>query len=189
MTTNPTRVANEGQGLDDLQLEDPELKDLLARCSAPAPPPGLFERALRHAVSGERQLRQSSRPLLLGFGALVAASVVILVVGSLAPNFLRPDAGELPMVSVNLYEPETVRLVFAAESPLAGATMTVRLPEGIELEGFPGEREIRWETSLEEGRNLLPLTLVATRPAGGALEARLQHDSRDRTFRLWIDVG
>lgn len=203
MKTKLTRVTAEHPELKDLRLEDPELEGLrledpelhalLARCSAPAPPPGLFERTLRHAANAaqrERQLRrQKSRRLYAGFGALVAASVVLVVGTTLATDFLRPDAGELPMVSVSLYEPETVRLVFAADSPLADATMTVTLPEGIELAGFPGEREIRWETSLNEGRNLLPLTLIATRPAGGALEARLQHDARDRTFRLWIDVG
>ncbi len=179
MKTNLTRVAD----------EDPELRALLARCSVPAPPPGLFERALRHAARQEQQRPAARSRLFSGFGALIAASVVILVVGSLATDFLRPGAGELPMVSMDLYQPETVRLVFAADSALAGATMTVRLPDGIELQGFPGEREIRWETSLSEGRNLLPLTLVATTPAGGPLEARLEHDSRDRTFRLWIEVG
>ncbi len=194
MKTKLTRAADEDMKFedakfDDMKLEDPELQALLRRCSAPPPPPGLFDRALRHAMSAEGRARQRSRRLISGIGGLIAASVVILVVGSLAANMLRPDGGELPMVHISLSEPETVRLVFAAESPLADATMTVTLPEGIELKGFPGEREIRWETSLTEGRNLLPLTLIARRPDGGALEARLQHDSRDRTFRVWIDVG
>jgi hypothetical protein len=67
--------------------------------------------------------------------------------------------------------------------------MTVRLPPGVELEGFPGEREIRWATSLAEGRNLLPLTLIVTAPGRREIEARLEHESRDRTFRLRIDAG
>ena len=60
---------------------------------------------------------------------------------------------------------------------------------GIELDGFPGQREITWETSLSEGKNLLPLTLVAVTPTGGELLARLEHDNRNRTFRLQVEVG
>jgi hypothetical protein len=67
--------------------------------------------------------------------------------------------------------------------------LTVTLPEGIELAGFPGQREITWETSLVEGRNLLPLELVALTAAGGEVLARLEHDNRGRTFRLRVNIG
>ncbi len=87
-----------------------------------------------------------------------------------------------------LEEPRTVNLVFASATSLDSATLTVSLPEGIELEGFPGQREISWETSLSEGKNFLPLTLIALTPTGGELLARLEHDDRDRTFRLQVDV-
>jgi hypothetical protein len=87
-----------------------------------------------------------------------------------------------------LAEPRTVNLVFASATALDSATLTVSLPDGIQLDGFPGQREITWETSLQEGRNLLPLTLVALTPVGGELLAHLEHDDRDRTFRLRVDV-
>jgi hypothetical protein len=79
--------------------------------------------------------------------------------------------------------------VFASATALDSATLTVTLPEGIELAGFPGQREIAWQTSLVEGKNLLPLKLVALTPAGGELLARLEHDNRNRTFRLRVDVS
>jgi len=72
---------------------------------------------------------------------------------------------------------------------LQKATLTVSLPIGVELAGFPGQREISWETSLNEGRNLLPLKLIALTPAGGELLARLEHEDRDRVFRLQLDVS
>ena len=62
-------------------------------------------------------------------------------------------------------------------------------PDGIELAGFPGQREITWRTRLAEGRNLLPLELVAVTPLGGEVLARLEHDNRERTFRLRIEVS
>ena len=67
--------------------------------------------------------------------------------------------------------------------------MTVLLPEGIEMSGFPGQREVTWETSLRAGKNLLPLKLIATSPYGGEVLATLRHDDRGRTFRLRVDVG
>ncbi len=101
-----------------------------------------------------------------------------------------PEAeSTIPGVSIALAEPRTVNLVFASATALDSATLTVTLPDGIELDGFPGQREITWETSLSEGKNLLPLTLVAVTPAGGELLARLEHDDRDRTFRLRVNVG
>jgi len=82
-----------------------------------------------------------------------------------------------------------VNLVFASTEALNAATLTVSLPDGVELAGFPGQREITWETNLNAGKNLLPLTLIALTPTGGEVLARLQHKDRDRTFRLQIQVG
>jgi hypothetical protein len=72
---------------------------------------------------------------------------------------------------------------------MESATLTVSLPNGVELAGFPGQSEISWETSLNEGRNLLPLKLIALTPVGGELLARLEHEDRDRVFRLQLDVS
>jgi hypothetical protein len=88
-----------------------------------------------------------------------------------------------------LAEPRTVNLVFSSTEVLEGATLTVSLPDGVELAGFPGQREISWETNLAVGKNLLPLKLIALTPAGGVVLARLEHDDRDRTFRLRVEVS
>jgi len=89
---------------------------------------------------------------------------------------------------MTLEEPRTVNLVFASATALDSAMLTVTLPDGLELAGFPGQREIKWQTSLNEGKNFLPLTLIAVSPMGGEVLARLEHNDRNRTFRLRIDV-
>ncbi len=66
--------------------------------------------------------------------------------------------------------------------------MTVILPQGIEVEGFAGSREITWMTSLNAGKNVLPLTLIATSPQGGELLATLRHEGDDKTFRVKVTV-
>jgi len=94
----------------------------------------------------------------------------------------------VPGVTMALEEPRTVNLVFSSAEALANATMTVMLPPGVEIEGFQGQREITWMTSLKEGKNVLPLTLIATTPHGGELLATLQHEDDDRLFRVQVTV-
>ena len=138
----------------------------------------------------EGSRRQRNKWMLTGFGAAIAATIAVWMIGGMLLNDPQlPDAEmTIPGVTMALAEPRTVNLVFASATALDSATLTVSLPDGIELDGFPGQREITWETSLNEGRNLLPLTLIALTPTGGELLARLEHKDRDRTFRLRVDV-
>ncbi len=170
-------------------MEEQELLDLLKDYPVPEAEAGFYDRALVRAVhKGSR--RQRNRWMLTGFGSAIAAGLAIWAISAMlmtAPQL--PDAAPtIPGVTIAMEQEHTVRLVFASAEALDSATLTVSLPEGIELAGFPGQREITWETSLQEGKNLLPLTLIALTPAGGELLARLEHDDRNRTFRLRVDV-
>ena len=151
---------------------------------------GFYDQALARATH-EGTRRQRNKWMMAGFGAAVAATIAAWMVGGLLlndPQLPDPDA-TIPGVTIAMEEPRTVNLVFASAAALDAATLTVTLPDGVELDGFPGQREVTWQTSLKEGRNLLPLTLVALTPAGGELLARLEHDDRDRVFRLRLDVS
>ena len=169
--------------------DDYEIQPLLKGYPMPEAAAGFYDQALVRATH-EGSRRQRNRWLMTGFGSAIAASIAIWVISGVlltTPDLPNPGA-TIPGVSIAMEQPHTVNLVFASATSLDSATLTVSLPEGIELDGFPGQREITWETSLNEGRNLLPLTLVALSPAGGELLARLEHDNRDRTFRLRVDV-
>ena len=174
----------------DANKQEREIIELLQDYPAPAPDEGFYERALVRATH-EGSKRQRNRWMMTGFGAAIAATIAAWVIGGMLLNEPQlPDAGAaIPGVTIALAEPRTVNLVFASAKALDSATLTVTLPDGIELDGFPGQREITWETSLSEGKNLLPLTLVAVTPTGGELLARLEHEDRDRTFRLQVEVG
>jgi hypothetical protein len=169
--------------------EERELLDLLKDYPVPEAEAGFYDRALVRAVhKGSR--RQRNRWMLAGFGSAIAAGLAIwMITAMLMTTPQLPDAEPaIPGVTIAMEQEHTVRLVFSSAEALDSATLTVSLPDGIELAGFPGQREITWETSLQEGRNLLPLTLVALTPAGGELLARLEHKDRNRTFRLRVDV-
>ncbi|MDH3350969.1 MAG: hypothetical protein OEM51_05435 [Gammaproteobacteria bacterium] len=174
---------------EDINKQDQEIQALLKDYPMPAADAGFYDQALIRATH-EGSRRQRNKWLLTGFGAAIAATIAVWMIGGiLLTGPQLPDAGStIPGVTVALEEPRTVNLVFASATALDSATLTVTLPDGIELNGFPGQREITWETSLNEGRNLLPLTLIALTPTGGELLARLEHKDRDRTFRLRVDV-
>lgn len=148
-----------------------------------------FSQALaKAAADGSRRVRY--RYWVRGFASAVAAGVAIFAV---ALMFLQPpqqtDGAGIPTVSMTLEDVRTVNLVFASAEMLDEATLTVTLPDGVEIVGFEGQREITWMTSLSVGRNVLPLKLVATSPVGGELLATLRHENDDRTFRLKVEIS
>lgn len=170
--------------------QEGKLLGLLKNHPAPAADDGFYDRALRRALhTGSR--RQRNRWLMTGFGSAIAAGVLILLVSGLIFNTGEtPTPGDaIPGVSIALLAPSTVNLMFASNEALDDATLTVLLPEGIELAGFPGQREVSWQTSLAPGKNILPLQLVAVSPTGGEVLARLEHKDRNRTFRLRVKVS
>jgi hypothetical protein len=173
-----------------LDKQDQEIQALLRDCPVPEASEGFFDQALVRATH-EGSRRQRNRWLMTGFGSAVAAGLVLWMVGGfLLPMQELPAADPaIPGITMTLEEPRTINLVFASAEPLDAATLTVLLPEGIEMSGFPGQREVTWETSLRAGNNRLPLKLIATSPVGGEVLATLRHDDRGRTFRLRVDVG
>ena len=174
----------------DIDKQDQEVLELLKDYPMAAADAGFYDRALARATH-EGTRRQRNRWIMTGFGSAVAAGLALWLIGGFfltAPQTNGP-AAEIPDVVMTLATPHTVNLVFASTSNLDAATLTVTLPDGIELAGFPGQRQIAWQTSLVEGKNLLPLELIALTPAGGEMLAQLEHDNRKRSFRLRIDVS
>jgi hypothetical protein len=175
---------------DEQTTDDREIQALLKDYPVPQAAPGFYDRAIARATVVSAR-RQRNRWLLTGFGSAVAAGLALWMFG--AAWFANPDLpaidAAIPGVTMALEEPRTVNLVFSSASVLDSAMLTVSLPDGVELAGFPGQREITWETSLNVGKNVLPLTLIALTPAGGELLARLEHDDRNRTFRLRLDIS
>lgn len=167
-----------------------ELQQRLAEygnSTMPRPDTAFYDRAIaRAAHAGAR--RQRSRWFMTGFGGAVAAALMVWIVSGAFFTAADFDDPAIPSVTMAMASPQTFNLVFASTTPLIDASMTVTLPDGIEIEGFAGQREITWRTSLKVGNNILPLTLIATSPAGGELLATLRHEDDDKIFRLQVTV-
>jgi anti-sigma factor RsiW len=166
------------------------LRGLLKDYPVPAPDDAYFDQALAKA-SHVSTNGQRNRWFMTGFGGAIAAGLLAWVIGGTILQTTEPveSVASIPGVTMVLEEPRTVNLVFSSATELDDAVLTVNLPAGIEIEGFAGQREITWMTSLQAGKNILPLRLIAMTPHGGELLARLEHDDRDRTFRIRVEVS
>lgn len=185
-----TRHVSECSECREVVASAESLKDQLAyfgEITRPQPSAGFYDRALARAAQ-EGTRRQRNRWVMTGFGSAIAATLMIWVVSSVFFATPEMDTPAIPGVTMALEAPKTFNLVFSSASALTEASMTVVLPDGIELKGFAGQKEITWMTSLVEGRNVLPLTLIATTPVGGELLATLQHQDDNKTFRLQVSV-
>ena len=174
----------------EMDQRDQEILALLKDYPMPEAAAGYYDQALVRATH-EGSRRQRNRWLLTGFGSAIAAGLAIWMIGGFfftTPELPGADP-TIPGVTMTLAEPQTINLVFASTEALEAATLTVQLPPGIEISGFPGQREVTWETSLAAGKNFLPLKLIATSPQGGEVLATLRHDDRGRTFRLRVDIS
>jgi anti-sigma factor RsiW len=170
---------------DERQLRE-SLRDYGAS-RMPRPDAAFFDRALAKAAQNGTR-RQRNRWIMTGAGGTIAAGLVLWMLGGAFLNMPVAPEAAIPSIAMTLEEPRNLNLVFSSATALANATMTVVLPPGVEVAGFAGQREITWITSLTAGKNVLPLTLIATSPQGGELMATLQHEGDDRTFRVQVIV-
>ena len=76
--------------------------------------------------------------------------------------------------------------LFGLESPeaLANAEVRVELRGAVGLDGYAGQRELRWSTDLDRGVNQLTLPVVASDASGGQVVVEVIHGDKRRTFVL-----
>jgi len=156
-----------------------ELRSELRRLPAPALRAGFAEQALARAAAAPRR-----REAVLG---MALAASLVLGLGVAAILFaVRPDPVQTLVLTAQ--QPESVRLMFNAAKALPDATLSLTLPENVEIVGYGDRRELSWTTDLREGGNLLRLPLVVRGATGGELVARVSSGASSRTFRLKIEV-
>src|SRR5712691_170431 len=159
------------------------LQAALRTLPAPTPHPGFVDRALSRATGVAAGTVRTPRRGV--FGMALAAS---LVLGVAVGVFLATQPAPAQTVALTLERPEMVRLMFSSAKPLQAATLSLALPENVELVGYGDRRELSWQTDLREGGNLLQLPLVAHGAAKDQLVARLSHGGTSKTFRLKFEV-
>ncbi|MCC6207933.1 MAG: zf-HC2 domain-containing protein [Gammaproteobacteria bacterium] len=167
-----------------LLASERDLRQALRDLPVPAPSEAFFDRAIAQAVT--RNHRQYRR--MPGLGLALAASVMmVFAVGILYKSGPAP-VQDIPGLAIALNQHQDVSLVLESEQSMEKARFTIRLPEGIEVSGYPGQRELSWEGSLAQGKNLLVLPVEAHSGRGGDLVAVVTHTGKRKNFVLRMDV-
>jgi hypothetical protein len=118
-------------------------------------------------------------------GAAAAAALLVMLWG-VPQRAGSPPEGTADGVRMALYEAREIGLAIDAETAVAGATLTILLEGGIDLVGFGERREVRWQTDLDAGTNLLSLPILAHSIEEGRLTAVVEHG--DKTQRIDVRV-
>ena len=165
-----------------------KLQRALSAYPVQGPSPGFFDQALQEATREQARPTQPGRWTARQAGALAAGIAVLLVGGLFLHNPELTGSDAVTGVSMAVHETRTINLVFASATDLEGVSLTVALPEGVELAEYQGLDEVRWTTRLQAGKNVLPLQLVAIGGSGGELVARLQHEGDEKVFTVRVAV-
>jgi hypothetical protein len=174
-------LAEHLRGCQDCALERDAMRALQAQLAAlPVTPAraGFADRVLAAAYAAQPAVQpatpRSRVPAWLG-GALAAS--LLLATGMW---FGRQSLPEVMAVS-----DQPVRLVFRSEDALAGVTIELNLPEGVELSGYPGQRHLVWQSDIQAGPNLLELP-VQVHGRGGVLTAPQNRGSERRELSVRV---
>lgn len=123
------------------------------------------------------------------WAALAATLVIGVALGLLLAQRDEPGTTLEP---VELASGGEQRIAIAIESPREydDVEFVVELPDGVELAGFPGQRQVRWTGELAEGRSRLRLPLrVLNEAQDGNLVTRVRHADGERRLVVPLADG
>lgn len=149
------------------------------------PEPGFAARALHTARTAQPEgMRRPRYGFAAGFASALAASLAVWLVAALP----HPPAAAGPSITVARDQAQTINLVVNVPQDMPDAILAVHLPEATELAGYPGERQLLWQTSLRRGENLLALPVIVRGATAGELVATVTHGDQQKIFRLQLRV-
>ena len=153
-------------------------------------PEGLFTRVVQDVVTNAEPGKSGYGFWHgTGFGAAVAASVIMAVIAFGVVQFPGNGATATHDVEIALNETRNVNIAIEAGRDFAEATVSVFLSGDVELAGFGSKKEISWNTSLVQGVNQLSLPIVATGLSGGTLLVRLDNDGAEKVCLVNLKIS
>ena len=102
---------------------------------------------------------------------------------------LQERVADRPEVRIALNQRSNVTVTLETPEALPNAEVRVELRGAVALDGYAGQRELRWSTNLDSGVNQLTLPVVASQASGGQVLVEVTHGVKRRTFVLDVRVG
>jgi hypothetical protein len=179
-------------GCDDCRSVLRAVEALRAMRAEPLPvaPDEAATRAIDYAVAWPPAKRY--RPGFVGgmvSGLAVAAAIGAVAFGLWLRGLGGSDGAVVPQVRLALNEPHAVTVTLESPEPLVAADVRVELRGAVALDGYDGQRELRWQTNLDRGVNQLTLPVIALGASGGQVLVEVTHGDKRRTFVLDVRAG
>ncbi len=175
------------QSCADCRTEYRFAEDILRQCQQqPAIKPRAgYEQRMLHFLTQPTPKPRFIFPAWFAAG-FATAFAALLVVWFMAFDFTEPNQDSMPIITVELptLQSRKVNLVFNSPRHIQNAAMSIELPVGAEIVGYPGQRKLEWQTTLKQGSNRLSLPIIIQGKQGGILLARISHEGQTRTFKL-----
>jgi hypothetical protein len=171
---------------DDCQSAQRALEAMRTLREAAAPPvaEGAIERAIDRALTSPAPGYRRGYLSGVASGVAAAAAVAALAVGIWSSRIDGEDPVAVPEVRLALNRPSDVTMTLESPEALVNAEVRVELRGAVALDGYAGQRELRWSTDLDRGINELRLPVVAIDATGGQVLVEVTHGDKRRTFVL-----
>jgi len=145
---------------------------------------GVFKEVRRHYPdTSYRSLK--AKLFIAGFSTAIAASLVLWFLSTLFIVQQQTITGSDEMM-ISMNTTQSVRLMFESPSDLDQVTLSIDLPENIELSGYSGQSELSWITSFEKGKNILSLPVIAIEQGEGEIIAQLRYGNKVKVYHLKV---
>jgi hypothetical protein len=143
----------------------------------------LLERAYQRHRSVARGRHAMAATLLAGFIGGAAFWAAVSGVRQESPAY--PMISHAQTIALPIAGIKNISLAIDSDRALADVTFTIELPDGVEVDGYPGQRELSWQGQLQAGLNRLTLPLLTHRQAReGVLKARIEYAGGGRELLL-----
>jgi len=136
--------------------------------------------------------KHSGNRFTAGFATAAVAGLALWFASTVyTPQFdgEAPQASNPQIINLAMNQARTVKLVFDAPTDLTGVTLSVALPENIELEGYVGQKQLVWQTDLSKGQNILALPVIAIGNGQGELVAELSYGDKTKQFHIVLKTA
>lgn len=167
-----------------------ELRRFMA---VPEPDDAIFSRAIDRALDVVPEPTVAETPRRFWAGAAVGAALAASLVLGLVNIGVVPVASEAIIepahIGIALHQSRNLDFALQSGQDIEDAELTVRLVGAVELEGFEGQREVRWRTSLAKGTNRLTLPVIGKGVEGGRVIVQLAHGEKFQVYQVGVQVA
>ena len=146
----------------------------------PPPSPGFSTHVIEHATKSSK-IAPDRRLTYVASG--IAASLIAFFV--LASTFINP-AFEEQGKSIVLVDDKvrTIKVAIDSLQTIDSVEMSIDISDNLEITGYESQKNIRWNTRLNQGINVIALPVSAIALGDGEITTRVRLNGREKIFTI-----